>query len=53
MRGSWHLGRLFGIAIDIDYSWLIIFSLVTWSLAAGYFPQQYQDWPSHSNLYWK
>lgn len=50
MRGSWRLGRLFGIAIDIDYSWLIIFGLVTWSLAAGYFPQQYEGWPAW--LYW-
>lgn len=50
MRGSWRLGRLFGIAIDIDYSWLIIFGLVTWSLAAGYFPQQYQGWAAW--LYW-
>lgn len=29
MRGSVRLGRLFGIDIDVDYSWLIIFGLVT------------------------
>jgi len=50
MRGSWRLGRLFGIAIDIDYSWLIIFGLVAWSLATGYFPEQYEGWPAW--LYW-
>ncbi|MGB5934073.1 MAG: site-2 protease family protein [Anaerolineae bacterium] len=50
MRGSWRLGRLFGIDIGIDYSWLIIFGLVTWSLAAGYFPEQYERWPAW--LYW-
>lgn len=44
------MGRLFGIAIDIDHSWLIIFGLVTWSLAVGYFPQEYEDWPVW--LYW-
>ena len=50
MRGSWRLGRLWGIEIDIDYSWLLIFGLLTWSLAAGYFPQQYTGWSS--GLYW-
>ncbi len=50
MRGSWRLGRLWGIEIDIDYSWLLIFGLLTWSLAAGYFPQQYTGWSPW--LYW-
>jgi Mg/Co/Ni transporter MgtE len=25
-------------------SWLVVFSLVTWSLAAGYFPGEYVGW---------
>jgi Zn-dependent protease len=36
-----NLFRAFGVQIAIDYSWLIIFLLVLWSLAAGYFPGQY------------
>ena len=35
------LFRVAGIQIAIDYSWLVIFVLVLWSLAAGYFPHEY------------
>lgn len=33
--------RVRGVDVGIDYSWLIIFALVLWSLAAGYFPGEY------------
>jgi Zn-dependent protease/CBS domain-containing protein len=33
------LCRLFGIAIHIDMSWLLIAGLVIWSFATNYFPQ--------------
>jgi len=32
------LFRVRGIPVRIDAGWLVIFGLVTWSLAAGYFP---------------
>jgi Zn-dependent protease len=32
------LFRVRGIPVRIDAGWLVIFALVTWSLAAGYFP---------------
>jgi len=32
------IGRIAGIKIRIDWTWLIIFFLVTWSLAVGYYP---------------
>ena len=32
------LFRVRGIPVRIDVGWLLIFGLVTWSLAAGYFP---------------
>jgi Zn-dependent protease/predicted transcriptional regulator len=44
------LGRVLGIPIGLDYSWFLIFGLITWSLAASYFPAQYPDWPGM--LYW-
>lgn len=47
---SWRLGRLLGVEIRIDSSWLLIFLLVTWTLAAGYFPRSYPDRPAL--LYW-
>ena len=31
--------RVAGIPVRIDPSWLFIFALISWSLAAGYFPQ--------------
>jgi Zn-dependent protease len=33
------LFRLFGFAVRVDASWLIIAALVTWTLAAGVFPR--------------
>jgi len=43
---SLDLFRVGSIQIGVDASWLIIFLLVLWSLAAGYFPQQFpgQGW---------
>lgn len=32
------LGRIFGIALGLDYSWFLIFFLLAWSLAIGYYP---------------
>jgi Zn-dependent protease len=35
------LGRIFGIGIEIDYSWFFIFTLVFFSLAFEFFPALY------------
>ncbi len=44
------LGRILGIQIDLDYSWFVIFALLTWMLAGSYFPAEFKDWPPF--LYW-
>jgi Zn-dependent protease/CBS domain-containing protein len=44
------LGRILGIPIGLDYSWFLIFALLTWSLAVSYFPQEFHDWPPM--MYW-
>ena len=44
MRSSLRLGKIFGIPIGINYTWFIVFALVTMSLATGYFPSRYDDW---------
>src|ERR687891_1575526 len=49
-RGSLVLGAIRGIPIRIHFTWLIIFGLLSWSLASGYFPQQYPDLPI--TAYW-
>ncbi len=50
MRVSWRIGRIFGIDICIDASWLVIFGLFTWIMAAHYFPGGYPQWPKWQ--YW-
>lgn len=44
------IGTIQGINIKLNYSWFIIFVLITWSLANGYLPSQYPD--KSSNFYW-
>jgi Zn-dependent protease/predicted transcriptional regulator len=50
MRGTWRIAKIFGIDVNIDSSWLIVFVLITWTLAGSYFPDRYPDWDSW--LYW-
>jgi Zn-dependent protease/CBS domain-containing protein len=38
LRGGIPIGKAFGIQLRLHYSWFFIFVLVTWLLAAGYFP---------------
>lgn len=40
---SIRLGRLFGIPLDMDISWLIILGLFTYTIAAGYFRTFYPN----------
>lgn len=44
------LGRILGISIGVDYSWFVIFTLLTWMLAGSYYPAEFKDWPPP--LYW-
>ena len=44
------LGRVLGIPIELDYSWFLIFGLLTWMLAGSYYPSEFTDWPPL--LYW-
>ena len=39
MTTSIELGRIFGIRIGINWSWLVVFALISWTLAAGVFPE--------------
>jgi Zn-dependent protease len=32
------LGRIFGIRIGLNWSWLVVFALIAWTLASGIFP---------------
>jgi Zn-dependent protease len=43
-RGGIPIGKAFGISLRLHYSWFLIFALVTWALAAVYFPSTHPTW---------
>ena len=43
MKGSFVIGKIKGIEIEINLSWLIIFGLITFMMATNFFPQNYPD----------
>ena len=44
------VARILGIPIGLDYSWFLIFALLTWMLAVSYYPAEFHGWPRW--LYW-
>jgi Zn-dependent protease/CBS domain-containing protein len=44
------LFKLFGFQVSIDWSWILIAILITWSLSTGWFPFQYED--LSTGTYW-
>jgi Zn-dependent protease/CBS domain-containing protein len=44
-RHTISLGRILGIPIGLDYSWFLIFVLLTWTMAVGYYPAEFKNWP--------
>jgi Zn-dependent protease/CBS domain-containing protein len=45
------LGRILGIRIGINWSWLVVFALIAWTLASGIFPQT-NPGLSHATYVW-
>jgi len=45
MRKGFLIGRIFGINIRVDWSWVVIFLLTTWNLGAV-FGSSHPDWGS-------
>lgn len=50
MRNGFSIGRIFGIRITIDWSWILIFLLVVWNLAGAVFPRLHPEWGLALNL---
>ena len=44
------LGKILGIPIGLDYSWFLIFALLTWMLGSSYYPAEFKNRPPA--LYW-
>jgi Zn-dependent protease/CBS domain-containing protein len=40
VNGNISLGRIGGVEVRINWSWLVIFALIVWTLAVGIFPSQ-------------
>lgn len=49
-REGIYLTRVAGIPVYVNPSWFVVFTLVVWSLAWGYFPQLQPEWPQ--GAYW-
>jgi Zn-dependent protease/CBS domain-containing protein len=49
-RHTISLGRVFGIPLDLDPSWFLVFALIMWTLAVGYYPAEYPAWSTAE--YW-
>ena len=39
MRDSFTLGRIAGISFGVNWSWIVVFALIVWTLATGIFPE--------------
>ncbi len=46
--GGFRIARIYGVPLYLHFSWVIVFGLITWTLAAGYFPSQYPGLPASS-----
>jgi len=42
--GTFRIGRIFGVEINVHWSWLFIFFLVTWTFATGILEEFYPEW---------
>jgi len=42
LRHAIPIGRIFGITVDLDYSWFLIVGLLAWMLAVSYFPAAFR-----------
>lgn len=49
-RHSIPIGRIFGISIDLDYSWFLIIGLLAWIFAVSYYPAEFHTWTTGE--YW-
>jgi hypothetical protein len=50
MQSGFRVGRIFGISLFVDWSWFLIFLLITWNLAGAFFPQLHPEWSLGLNL---
>lgn len=52
MTGDIYLGRLAGIPFRLHWSWFLAVFLISWTLAAGFFPQTLPEYREQAGAYW-
>jgi len=52
MQGSFRLFRIAGVDIEIHWSWLLVFVILTWTLAAGLFDEEFTHW-TQTERWWR
>ena len=50
MKGAFPVGRIFGVTIEIHFSWLGILALLSWTLSDSVFPDMHKGWST--TAYW-
>lgn len=50
MERGFNIGQVFGININIDFSWILVFLLVTGTLALSVFPGLHPEWSVFLNV---
>src|SRR3989338_1988486 len=50
MRGATKLFRIFGIDVQLHFSWWFVFALLAWSLSSSFFPQYFPG--LENQAYW-
>lgn len=50
MRGTVRISTIAGVPLELHFTWAIVFGLLAWSLATGFFPRAVPDLPAGS--YW-
>jgi Zn-dependent protease/predicted transcriptional regulator len=50
MNGTFRLTRVAGVDINVHYTWVFAFALITWTLADNWFPADYPRWAAAT--YW-
>src|SRR3989344_4445971 len=50
MRGAMKLFRIFGIDVQLHFSWWFVFALLAWSLSSSFFPQYFPGF--ENKTYW-
>lgn len=52
MTGDINLGKLLGIPFRLHWSWFLAVFLISWTLAAGFFPQTLPEYAADGRVYW-